>query len=64
MDEILNGDLHPKKYVFGEKQKVRVTCRKGFKREGHQNLTCTDTGFFNHQFPRCEGEFFLVVQVT
>ncbi|XP_066932534.1 uncharacterized protein [Clytia hemisphaerica] len=54
MDEIPNGDLHPKKYVFGEKGKVRVTCRKGFKREGHQNLTCTGTGFFNHPFPKCE----------
>ena len=42
-------------FIYLEYQQVHIKCLEGFKLFGESNLTCGINGFFNHEFPICEG---------
>ena len=55
LDLIKNMDMKSMTFIYLEYQQVHIKCLKGFKLFGESNLTCGINGFFNHDFPICEG---------
>ncbi|MBZ3871364.1 Complement factor H [Sciurus carolinensis] len=53
--KIVSGTLEPdQEYYFG--QVVKFECNAGFKREGHQEIHCSENGHWSNEKPRCVGE--------
>ncbi|XP_047377264.1 complement factor H-like isoform X2 [Sciurus carolinensis] len=50
--KIVSGTLEPdQEYYFG--QVVKFECNAGFKREGHQEIHCSENGHWSNEKPRC-----------